>query len=347
MAWKTSDTACPTDGQLRAHHDAADPAVTRHLRGCASCARRAADLGATAQWAARTVAGLDADVPETVDVDGAWAARPPDPAEPGRWTRIPVGLAATVVALLVATLLVITPTGRRAAASFLEQFRAERFEVVTVDPAQPWEDLEGLAEIADVEFDHAEPVDVEGPAEAADVVGFAPSTVRGLPDGARSESTMATPPSMVRVTLRADRAPDLPAELDGARVVISVPGAVVTHYTVGSDVLIAAEAGELVAEAEGADLAAIREYVLSRPEVPDDLARQLLAIDDWTATLPVPVPVDQMAWRETTVAGQPGLVLEDPMGAGLVWQRDGRIHALGGTGFDIEQLRELADGVGG
>jgi hypothetical protein len=40
-------------------------------------------------------------------------------------------------------------------------------------------------------------------------------------------------------------------------------------------------------------------------------------------------------------------MLSDPVGAGLVWQRDGRIYAVGGTGFDVEQLREIAGGVSG
>jgi hypothetical protein len=348
MVWRSSDTACPTDGQLRAHHDAADAAIVQHLRACDACARRAADLNATAQWAARSIAGLDADVPAAASADGAWAARPPTGEVPSTpWTRIPVGAAAAVVALLVATLLVVTPTGRQAAADFLERFRAERFEVVTFDPDQPWTGIERLAEIAEVDIDHAGPVPVDGPDAAAGVAGFTPSTVRGLPEDAAAGDTMATPPTTVRLTFRADRAPDLPDALDGARVVVSVPGTVVTQYAVGEDMLVVAEAGQLVAEAEGADLGAIREYVLSRPEVPEDIARQLLAIDDWTATLPVPVPVDQMAWRETTVAGQPGLMLEDPMGSGLLWQRDGRIHAIGGSGIDIERLHELADSVGG
>jgi hypothetical protein len=349
MVSSSSHAACPTDGQLRAHHDMADAVVASHLGGCEACSRRAADLRATARLAARAIADLDGDVPVTVDAGGAWAARPRATAPPprSRWARVPLTAAAAVVVLLVAMLLVVTPTGRRAAANFLEQFRAERFEVVTFDPNQPGAAVEGLDDIADVDMDHAEPVVVDDPDEAADVVGFTPAAVRGLPDGARSEQTTASPPTTVRLTFRADRAPDLPSALDGASVVISVPGSVVTQYAVGQDMLFVAEAGQLVAEAQGADLGAIRDYVLSRPEVPEDLARQLLAIDDWTATLPVPLPVDEIAWRETTVDGQPGLMLSDPMGSGLLWQRDGRIHAIGGTGVDIERLHQLADGVGG
>jgi hypothetical protein len=350
MVSSSFHVTCPTEGQLRAHQDVADAAVASHLRGCDACTRRAADLRSTAQLAARAIADLDADAPSMVDADAAWAAHPRALTSPVRrtgWREVPASIAAAVVALLVAALLVVAPTARQAAADFLERFRAVRFEVVTFDPSQPMAGVERLADIADVDIDEQEHVVVDSVDEAADIVGFSPSSARTLPDNARAREIMAMAPMTVRATFRAERAPDLPPALDGASLVVSVPGSVVTQYTVGQDILLVGEAGQLVAEAEGADLAAIREYLLNRPEVPEDLARQLLAIDDWTATLPVPVPVDDMAWRETTVAGQPGLMLSDPVGAGLVWQRDGRIHAVGGTGFDVEQLREIAGGVSG
>jgi hypothetical protein len=39
-------------------------------------------------------------------------------------------------------------------------------------------------------------------------------------------------------------------------------------------------------------------------------------------------------------------MLEDPMGAGLLWQQDGRIHAVAGTS-GIEELRDIANTVSG
>ncbi|HSK91193.1 MAG TPA: hypothetical protein VK875_07765 [Euzebyales bacterium] len=338
---------CPDDGRLRAHHDAPDPAVAAHTGECPACARRLAELRVAAQVAARAIAGLDDHGGAVIDARAAWAARP-GAAHGGRgWTRIPAAVAAGIVLLLVATLLVVTPTGRQAAANFLERFRAERFEVVTLDPEAPTAGFEALADLADVEVDDIDHVVVTDLDEAGDVAGFAPTPVTSLPDGAQAAESMASAPATVRITLRADRAPDLPAELDGARLVVSLPGSIVTTYAVGGDQLFVAEAGQLVAEAEGADLAAVRGYLLSRPEIPEDVAQQLLAIDDWATTVPVPVPVDSIAWRDTTAGGQPALMLEDPMGAGLLWQRDGRVHAVGGMGADIDELRRIADGVGG
>ena len=148
------------------------------------------------------------------------------------------------------------------------------------------------------------------------------------------------------MTFRADQAPELPAELDGARLDVSVPGSVVRTYDVDGQLLVVGEAGQIAVDAEGADLDAIRRYLLSRPDVPRDLADQLLAIDDWTTTVPIPVPVDDVAWQDTTVAGEPGLALRDPMGSGLLWQVDGRIHAVGAEGLELDALRAIADGIG-
>jgi hypothetical protein len=348
MASTRSTLTCPDEGRLRAHIDVADDMVRTHAGRCGACAARLDGLRAAARFAARAIADLDDGA--AVDVDAAWAVRPhrAAPVTGDRsWSRAATGIAAALVALLVATLVVVTPTGRQAAADFLSQFRAERLEVVPFDPEEPLAGMEGLAEIAEVELDGAGHQPVADLDEAATVAGFAPTTVAGLPDGADIAQVMASPPSTARLTFRSDLAGDLPDDLDGAQLLVRVPGAVVTTYALGDGQLYVAESDQLVVEARGADLADIRGYVLSRPEVPPSLARQLLAIDDWTATLPVPVPVDSDAWRETTVGGHPGLVIEDTVGAGVLWHDGDRIHAVGGVGVEVDEVTRIADSVGG
>lgn len=340
---------CPTDARLRAHADVVDDHVTAHAADCVRCGGRLTDIRRDARFAASSIAALDdgGDTPVDVEAAAQAAVSARWPAGPAR-VRMPLSVAAAVVALLVAALVVATPTGRRAAADFLAGFRSERFEVVTFDPDQPMRGFEGLEEVVDVEAGHgdATPSVVDNPAEAAEVAGFTPSGVTELPDGASLSSIQASAPRTVRMTFRADQAPELPAELDGARLDVSVPGSVVRTYDVDGQLLVVGEAGQIAVDAEGADLDAIRRYLLSRPDVPRDLADQLLAIDDWTTTVPIPVPVDDVAWQDTTVAGEPGLALRDPMGSGLLWQVDGRIHAVGAEGLELDALRAIADGIG-
>lgn len=338
---------CPTEARLRAHVDVPDAAVDAHVSTCAPCADQLAAVGGNARFAARAVAGLYRDVDGAVDVDAALTRVAPSEGPRRGRARASLAVAAGLVALLVAALVTVTPTGRQAAAALLASFRAERLQVVTVDPDEPLSGLEGLDDIVEVDADDPQQSErVDTLEAAADVVGFAPATPTALPDGARLAEIQASAPGTARLTFDAGRAPDLPQALDGAQLVVSVPGAVASHYRVGDSSLVVAEAGQLSVDAAGADLAQIREYLLSRPEVPADLARQLLAIDDWTTTLPIPVPVDRLVWRDTTVAGHPGLMLEDTVGAGLLWQADDRIRAVGAEGLDVETLRQVADGLG-
>lgn len=341
---------CPSDARLRAHIDLEDAEVGSHLGDCDSCARRLADVDAAARLAARSIAGLDEDSGGATDVEAALQQVVPEagPVAERNRLRLPAMAAAGVVALAVVAALVLTPTGRQAAAGFLASFRVEQIQVVTFDPNQPLGGFDALADIVDVESDAPDdgPTEVDSVAAASEISGFAATPVSTLPDGAELDTVQASPPSTVRMTFRGDRAPELPPALDGAQLVVSVPGTVASMYQVDGQLLVVAEAGQLGVDAVGADLDQIRAYLLDRPEVPDDLARQLLAIDDWTTTLPIPVPVDDIVWQDTTVAGQPGLMLADTMGAGLLWQDGERLHAIGAEGLDVDALRRIADGLG-
>lgn len=341
---------CPTEGRLRAAVDHPNRQIAEHARDCEVCGPLADRLAADATAAAAAVAALDRPS-DRIDLDAALDAVVAEPEtatiKRSRWSRLPMPVAAAVVALLVMALVVGTPTGREAAADFLAGFRAERLQAVTIDATQPTENFESLDDIAAVDVDDSagEPASVTDRAAAADVVGFMPAQVTTLPDGAREGETMASPPTTARLTFDAGVSPDLPDALDGATLIVSLPGAVVTEYEVDGGMLVVGEAGQLAAEARGADLADIRSYLLSRREVPQDLARQLSDIDDWTTTLPVPLPVDDVTWDDTTVAGSPGLVLDDGVAAGLLWTDGGRITAIGGPGADIDELRDIADGL--
>lgn len=337
--------SCPTDELLRGHVDVVDPRITTHVDSCGACAERLAAVADAARFAAGAVADLDVPTAADVDTAAAWLAVGAAPT-PSRGRRLPVGIAAGVIALLAAGFVVFTPTGRQAAADLLASFRSERLEVVTFDPGQPLGGVERLAEIVEVEAEPPDAAQVDDLDAAAEVAGFAPTAPSSLPDGAELVEIQASAPTTARLTFRADRAPDLPPTLDGAQLVVSLPGTVGSIYQVDGRMLVVAEAGELAVETEGAELDDIRTYLLSRPEVPDDVARQLLAIDDWTTTLPIPVPVDRVVWQETTVDGVPGLMVSDPMGSGLLWHTEGRIHAIGAEGLDVDALRRIADGLG-
>ena len=107
------------------------------------------------------------------------------------------------------------------------------------------------------------------------------------------------------------------------------------------------QAREVEVRVEGnASLEEVRNFLLSMPNVPPDLARQLRSIQDWTSTLPIPVPVDKMSWQETNIDGAPAYILNDNtgLGSGVIWQRDGRILGVAGP-MKATELRKIAESL--
>src|SRR5438105_8737640 len=102
------------------------------------------------------------------------------------------------------------------------------------------------------------------------------------------------------------------------------------------------QAGQITAGVEGnVTLDELRDFLLGLPGLPADTVSQLRAVGDWRTTLPIPVPVDKVAWQPTTVGGASALMLSDRggLGGGVLWQRDGHIYGVAGTVGQADLLR--------
>lgn len=348
-------TPCPDFGRLRGWLDHEDESLSAHIAACAACSETVGALREDAELASSRVALLTppedqswihavGDVPVSPPTQLAARRRPAA-------TELP-RLGAVAAVLLLAVVLVGTPGGRSAAASFLAHFRSERFEVVTFDPAELGEDFEGLRQLGRVSGDfEREPVVVSSLAEARRLTGLAVAAppARLLPDGVSSKPVVhAVPTRTLEVAFDRQRAPELPANLDGPRLRVSVPAAVVLMYPAKNGEgpgLIVGEAEPVSASVTGgASLAEVREALLEWDELPENLRTQVRAIDDWRSTLPVPVPTDTIVWRDVTVDGQPAVAFGDESGLGsaVLWQADGRIRGVGGQ-LPMSQIRRVAE----
>jgi hypothetical protein len=283
----------------------------------------------------------------------------------------PVG---TAGAALVLTGLVGTPAGRAAASSFLAQFRSQRFQVLSVDPAQA-NQVEGvLAGLADTgvftgpalhDSGVGEPRVAADRAEAARLAGFAVPAVdpATLPNGVdrTPRHLLVSPARELRLTFDRDAALDylqrhgrpdarLPERYDGTRLVVQVPAAVVQEFAGrdGGPALLVGKAGTLgMATEGGASLEELREVVLGLPGLPAELVAQLRGINDWRNTLPLPIPADQVGSSPTTVNGAEALNFTDKSGRlhALVWQRDGHIWGVAGV-VGTDEARNVANSLG-
>jgi hypothetical protein len=283
------------------------------------------------------------------------------------WQRWRLALGGVAAALAV-TLALATPEGQAAAASFLSQFRSQRLAIVTFDPNQARQTglfrFEQLGTVKNsLPNQPARPDEVANVQEAAGRAGFPvsqpdPAT---LPSGAaKTPKVRFSPGSETRLTFDKQKARAyfdsidrkdlaLPDKMNGATLVVALPPVVLLEYAASDNkpaVMIGA-AREVQVGVEGnASLDEIRTFLLGLPNVPPDLARQLRSIQDWTTTLPIPVPVDRTTWQETTIAGAPAFILNDNtgLGSGVIRQRDGRIVGVAGP-MKANELRRIAESL--
>jgi hypothetical protein len=74
----------------------------------------------------------------------------------------------------------------------------------------------------------------------------------------------------------------------------------------------------------------LEDYLLSQPGVPPDIAAQIKAIKDPSTTLPIPIPKGLATTESVQINGVQGLLIKAVIGAGVVWQKNGVIYAVGG-----------------
>lgn len=353
-------TDCADSTSLRAHLDHPDAELDAHLDACGACTGLLRSVAHDAGIAQRALALLDPPVgggSDDIDIEAALsralAASAPAPVlalAPARRPRIAVmgrRLAFSSAAALLAVVVVLTPTGRSAVAGMLDAFRGERLQVLPVD-TDSWaasfglDDAAALEALGDIDTSGlTEPREVVDVAEAETVAGIAAPQLPGAPD-----RLVALAPDTARLVLVARDDNDVPTELDGAALVVDVPGAIGAIYgpTDGPPELVIGRSGPLIVRAEGAPLETIRSFVLSHDELPADLRGQLAAIDDWRSTIPVPVPLDGPGWEEVDVGGSPAVAFGDDSGIGAVVIRqdpDG-VTVVGGR-ITVSRALELAD----
>jgi hypothetical protein len=351
-------TDCADSTMLRAHLDHPDTALDAHLDDCDTCTGLLHAVADDAGYARRTLALLDPPDGGTVDVEAALAAVrtrvAPAPVVPltssrrHRLARIGARHVLAAAAVLVVLAVAVTPAGRSAVAATLDAFRGERLQAVSVD-MDSWarsgsEGFRALEDLGEVDVSRlSEPHEVDDVAEAEDVAGIGAPRLAEGPD-----RVVAMAPGTVRLTLETRDGNGVPADLDGAALVVEVPGVIGAAYgpTDGVPELVVGRSGPLVVRAEGAPLEEIRAFLLSRDELPADLRAQLADIDDWRHTIPVPVPVDGPGWKDVEVAGRPAIAFGDETGIGaLVLRHDTDGITVVGGRMTVSRALELAAGA--
>lgn len=126
--------------------------------------------------------------------------------------------------------------------------------------------------------------------------------------------------------------PPPPPGLDGSTVRIQAGPAVAAVWSQGSGIptLVVGKAIAPTAESTGVSFDTFRDYLLSLPGIPNELADQLRSIGD--SSLPIPVPQNWADSSPIEIDGHPATRIEtkDGLAAAVIWVDHGVISAVAG-----------------
>jgi hypothetical protein len=296
------------------------------------------------------------------------------------------GLAA---ALVIVSLFAFEPA-RVAAGQFLGLFRVRKFAVVSINPSNLKNLDQAGGQIDQLLSDSVtfvkkpgEPVAVASAAEASQKAGIPvrlpaslkPSSLM-VQDGvdARLKVDLARAQAILDVAGRTDI--KLPKAIDGADVEFIVPPMVTAMFDCGEPrpmtvkpvdgqvpavnvqvpqpssncVTLMQLASPTVNTPPGVNIAQVGEMALQLAGLTPAEAQHFSQAIDWSSTLVIPLPTDAGSFRDVTVDGVPGVLIEsNPRQSGgprnvhytLFWQKNDTVYALSGTG-DATRAIEIA-----
>jgi hypothetical protein len=276
---------------------------------------------------------------------------------PHRWRP---ALRSPAIAVLSA-LVVLTGAGVAAAADWLPIFRTERVAPIAVTSTALVK-VPDLSAYGDLQVSgDGDRHPVADAAAAQQQTGLqVPRVDSELPRGVTGEPAYEVG-DVVRATFtfsaeKAARAtaatgqvvPPPPPGLDGSQVRLEAgPGvAAVWSQPSGMPTLVVARLIAPTASSSGVPFATVRDYLLSLPGLPEDLAAQLRDFSADARTLPLPVPADLVTTSTTEVDGVPATVLASRNGAmtAVVWVEDGVLTGVAGT-VDRDEVLAVARGL--
>ncbi len=266
---------------------------------------------------------------------------------PRRLTTLVTRPAVAVLAVAA----VMAGAGTAAANDWLPIFQTEKVAPVSLTAA----DLVALPDLrayGDVKVTGADGVrEVKDAAAAGEQSGLDVPQVSKLPSGVTGEPSYQVGGKVsVTFTYSAAKAskalgkqvPQAPAGLDGQPIRLdAVPGVgQVWQSSSGMPALLVGRAVAPTAHSSGIDFATARDYLLSLPGIPADVATKLRTFSADGSTLPLPIPADQVSSSTAKVNGHQATVLttRDKALAAVVWVSDGEVTAVAGSLSKAEVL---------
>lgn len=277
--------------------------------------------------------------------------------------------AAVVVACLALAGAFSVPSVRAAATAFLDIFRVVHFAAVPVDATSMRRLRNSGLDMRQLLSDQVQVLEQAGPptsyatpTAAGAAAGFHVDLPSWMPVGWSTEApaVWVTGPSSVRITANTARLAQIlaalnindvavPQDIDGHSATVRTAAAVrVVWQHAGQSVELVESPSPQVDFPSGTDLAALAEIGLRIMGLSRNDAYRFAQSIDWRSTLLVPIPANVASFRQVTVRGASGLLLEGAKPAGqhvknavVLWSDGNRVFALSGS-LGSEQLLEMA-----
>ncbi|HET9847689.1 MAG TPA: hypothetical protein VFR68_03950 [Candidatus Dormibacteraeota bacterium] len=346
------------DGTLRRIYDeplALSADDQAHYDSCASCqarfraiadgARSSAGLltvPAFEPQPAAALASLQRRIKHTTD--RPWYQRWFDRNSP-RWR--PLATPAIAVALAAVLISGVAVTG--VATQWLRVFEPRQFVGVQVSPSD-FAQATKLLDYGEVKWSPAAPtLKVIDAATAHTESGLPILTPSSLPNGINgpvsygvvSQATGRLTFDSARLRASAAKAGvhvnAMPSSIDGSTLIVNAGPALVEAWGLSANntemqmpTLVIAQTRMPTVDSTGASRDQLENYLLSQPGVPPEFAAQIKAIKDPSTTLPIPIPTGYATTDNVQVHGVQALRIKSAFGAGIVWQENGVIYAVGG-----------------
>jgi hypothetical protein len=197
-------------------------------------------------------------------------------------------------------------------------------------------------------------------AEAEAATGLTVPKVADLPRGVTGKPVYEVGDQLSAVfTFSADKAaaasaaagqnlPPMPAGLDGSEFRLVAGPGIAAIWSEGRDLpaMVVGRAVAPTAYSSGIPFETARDYLLSLPGLPENVASQLRSFTGDGTTLPLPVPAELVTTSTADVNGSPATVLASRDGtvAGVVWIEDGIVTAVAGS-LSTDELLSVARGL--
>ena len=355
----------PTDGLLRRLIDEPAGVAEADREHAAACSQCGSAIAAMREDALAVSRALATDAGAAADTAAAWqrlsasvatTTAPPRPALGRGRGRYAALLRRPAVAALAAAV-VLTGAGTAAANGWLRIFSTERVATVSFSTADlvRLPDLSAYGDV--VVTDRPEVHKVPDAATAERESGIDVPEVADLPRGVGGKPvyqvgskvtatfTFSTERAARAAAAAGDRLPPPPRGLDGSSMrLVAGPGvAQLWSSNAGAPALLVGRAVAPTAYSSGVEFEVMRDYLLSLPGMPADVAAQLRAFAADGSTLPLPVPSDEVTTSSTEVDGAPATLLEarDRTMAAVVWVDDGAVTVVAGS-LDADEVLTVA-----